>query len=631
MSQKIKIIIFFLIVFSLISCVQEQENRFENFITTNKNLLKDGDSTFRFLSFNIPNLNFVEDEMEFTKPHPFRLPTSFEIKDALESVKQLGGTVVRTYTFPVRRKIDTLDVPRYVLGPGVFDENSFLVMDTVLALANETGVRLILPFLNNWNWMGGAPQYAGFRNKKFEEFWTDSLLISDFKQTLNYVLNRTNTVTGQKYKDDKAILCWETGNELVCPYSWTKEIVTYIKSIDKNHLVMDGFHALDGVDIPAESIEDTLIDIVTTHQYKLNTNDILEDIHTQMERVGGKKPYLIGEYGFLGTSAIGKISDFIIENENIVGGLIWSLRHHREEGGYYWHSEPLGGGIYKAFHWPGFNSGIEYNEEQFFKMFRKKAYKIRGMEVPELKTPEPPVLLKIENVASISWKGSVGAKSYDVERSEAGNGSWKVIGLNISDATQTYTALFNDETAEIGKEYYYRIIAKNEIGSSDESNKVGPIKVEDKTIIDDMENLTVMYYQQGSMEIATDTDRDFKEIMSRMKAEIGSSLYYYVPGQIKNCKIFSFSKKDFSSLELSFSDDGEKFENMNSERNSFYVGKGDYDYWIPSLYEIELQDSTNSSQFLKVDVKELNQIARIEIKYIPFEDIKISKKTINSN
>jgi len=606
-----------LLVIIVVGCAKLDEHKFEHFITAKGGQLKDGDSTFRFLSFNIPTLNFIEDEMEFTKPHAFKLPNSFEIRDALESLKQIGGTVARTYTFPVKRSTDTLGIPRYIMGPGEFDEKSFVVMDTILAIANELGVRLILPFLNNWQWMGGAPQYAEFRGKTYEEFWTDSLLISDFKKTLSFVLNRTNTVTGIKYKDDKAILCWETGNELVCPYTWTRKIVSYIKSIDTNHLVMDGFHAIDGIDIPEESINDTLIDIVTTHQYKRNPTEILKDISVQMERVAGKKVYVVGEFGFLGTEAIGKISDFIINNDRIAGGLIWSLRYHREGGGFFWHSEPFGGDIYKAFHWPGFNTGIEYNEKEFMKLFRAKAYEIRGIEIPELDIPKAPVLLPIAKASSISWNGSAGANCYDVERSESENGDWQVVGINISDAEQTYTALFNDKDTEVGKEYYYRVRAKNIAGSSETSNVMGPVKVNSKTLIDDMENFTVTYFQEGNFRIANEKDREFKEILSRMEIQGGSSLIYYVPGKIKSSKIYSFSRNDSSSLIFLTSDDDQNYSEIISKRESYYIGKGDYDYWIPSMYSLDDLNSSNS--FLKIDVKELNQIARVEIEYVPNE------------
>jgi mannan endo-1,4-beta-mannosidase len=602
-----------LLALFIINCSEGEKM---NFIQRDGNILKDGDSTYRFLSFNIPNINFIEDEMEFTKPHSFRLPTSFEIRDAFESVKQMGGNVVRAYTFPVKRESDTLDIPRYVLGPGVFDENAFKVMDTVLALANETEIRLILPLLNNWKWMGGVPQYAAFRNKSEEEFWTDSLLISDFKRTIDYVLNRTNTITGIQYKNDKSILCWETGNELSSPYSWVKEIATYIKSIDTNHLLMDGYNAIDGVDIHAGSLEDSLIDIVSTHHYKLNPIEIVKDIKAQLKRVDGRKPYIVGEFGFLGTTAIEQISNFIIEND-IVGGLVWSLRSHREEGGFFWHSEPFGGDIFKAFHYPGFSSGIDYNEEKFMQMYHEKAFQIRNISLPKIERPNSPTLLPIVKNSEISWQGSVGANFYDVERSETSAGPWIKAGYNISDAIQYYRPLFNDYFAEIGKSYYYRIIAKNEGGNSEPSNIVGPVKTEVKTLIDEMENQTVLYHIEGRIKLASGQEREFKEDPHRIEVNKGNSLIYYVPGKISSFKVFSFSKTDSSSLKFSLSSNGIDFQEVKVKRESFFIGKGDYNFWVPSIYDLQILDFTKISNYLKIEVEDLNQISRVEIDFIP--------------
>ncbi|MGD8778759.1 MAG: cellulase family glycosylhydrolase [Ignavibacteria bacterium] len=604
----------FLILALLASCAPEPT--FKSFITKQGNKLYEGEKEFRFLSFNIPNLNFVEDEMEFTKIHPFALPTSFEIRDALESVKQMGGTVVRLYTFPVKRESDTLDIPRYVVGPGEFDENSFVVMDTVLAIANEVGVRLILPLVNNWQWMGGAPQYAAFRNKEFQDFWTDSLLIDDFKKTVEFVLNRTNTVTSIKYKDDKSILCWETGNELQSPYEWTYEIASFIKALDTNHLLMDGYYAIDGNLIMEESIEDSVIDILSSHHYAAHPDSIIKHIRENIDSIGNRKPYVIGEFGFLSTPALERVIDFIIDNE-ITGGLIWSLRYHREKGGYYWHSEPLGNAIYKAFHWPGYKTGIEYNEEQLMRMYREKAFEIRELKVPELNVPEPPVLLPVKKVSKISWKGSAGAKYYDVERSGSKSGPWEIVGYNISDAAQYYTPLFYDNTVDTGKEYYYRLISKNLSGSSEPSNVVGPVKVLYKTYIDEMQNFTRLFYGEGKLELANTEDRKFKEIDSRIKASEGSSLYYYVPGYVKNVKINTFAKSDSSSLGLYLSADNTEFDTAVACRESFFIGKGDYDYWIPSQYKYEVTDTTKLYSYFKIIVNEVNQLARVEIDYVP--------------
>lgn len=603
----------------------------ENFIKRDGCLLKDGDSTFRFLSFNIPNINFIEDEMEFTKLHPFRLPTSFEIRDAFESVRQMGGTVVRAYTFPVRRKTDTLDIPRYVLGPGEFDEKSFEVMDTVLAIANEMDIRLILPLLDNWKWMGGVPQYADFRNKEADEFWTDTLLIGDFKATIDYILNRVNTVTGTRYKDDKAILCWETGNELSSPYSWTKEMASYIKSIDTNHLIMDGYNAIDGANIHEDTFADSLIDIITTHHYKLNPAEIIDDIKMQLKRINKRKAYIIGEFGFLGTPAIEEISNYIIAHDSISGGLIWSLRYHRNEGGFYWHSEPFGGDIFKAFHYPGFQSGIKYNEENLFRMFRQKSFEIKNEIVPEIDIPDSPQLLPLNSCSEISWQGSAGAKYYDVERSESISGPWKIVGFNISDADQYYTPIFNDNSAEVGKKYYYKIIAKNSSGNSVPSNIVGPVKCVTRTLIDEMKNLTAMYYYEGEIIFKQDMERRFKEDPHRIKVNEGCELYYYVPGKITSFRLYTFSVEDSSTLKFYLSEDGIYYEGIQTNRVSYFLGEGDYEYWIPNKYSSEITKKGKSYNYLKYEVQNTNQVSRVEINYIPSKIFQNNNNVKNLN
>src|SRR5258705_1202813 len=76
----------------------------KNFLTRRGDKLFVGDREFRFVSVNIPNLMVIEDAYEFTRPNPWRWPNEFEIEDALESVRQMGGQVVRTYFLSVYRE-----------------------------------------------------------------------------------------------------------------------------------------------------------------------------------------------------------------------------------------------------------------------------------------------------------------------------------------------------------------------------------------------------------------------------------------------------------------------------------------------------------------------------------------------
>lgn len=591
---------------------QVNEGEFENFVTTKGHSLMDGSTEFRFISMNIPNLNYIEDELNFLTKNPYRFPTEFEIRDAFETVKQMGGTVIRIYTLPVKRA-DEPNNPTFITGPGEFVEEAFVVNDLMLKIANETGVRIIFSLLNNWKWMGGAPQYAEFRGKTFDDFWVDEQLMDDFKKTIDFTLNRTNTLTGRKYKDDKSILCWETGNELSSPYSWVKEVAKHIKSIDKNHLVMDGYYAMDNYRyVHKESVEDPNIDILSSHHYEQNPYSQIDNIKSNLAIIKGRKPYILGELGFESTTAHRNAYDYIISEKKIAGTLNWSIRSHREEGGFYWHSEPVGHNLYKAYHWPGFASGFNYDEIGLLKLMREKAYEIRGEEMPQLPAPLVPKLLPINNVYEISWQGSVGASGYNIERSESENGPWNVIAQNISDAAVQYVALFNDETAEMGNTYYYRIEAVNSVGISPKSNIVGPVKVSEKALIDEMGNLMTVF---GYNNVVVDHgfDRKFKEDIDRILGEKGGNISYVVPGSIKKLVLYAFEQNNENGLAFSVSNDGKEFTPIKVNVSSDKKGEGDYGYRNPTLYE--LSNFEEDYKFLKIDFKHTTQIGRVLISY----------------
>jgi len=585
---------------------------FAHFITTSGAHLMDGEKPFRFVSFNIPNLNFVEDEFAFTRLHEYRLPDEYELRDAFGSTRQMGGTVVRMYTFPVRTAGDPADLPRYVLAPGRFDETSFRTMDLVLALAPEYGVRIIVPLLNNWQWMGGRPQYAAFRGKDKDAFWTDPQLIADFEQTVAYVLNRRNTITGIAYKDDPAILCWETGNELQAPQSWTDTIARYIKSIDHKHLLMDGAY-LNPAAIEAD-IASRDIDILTTHHYEPEPGQSLAHIEATRQLIRGRKPYVVGEVGFFGTGGMLRIYDKVVASDDVAGVLIWSLRHHRREGGFYWHSEPAGGGLFKAFHVPGFVSGDEYDERSYLATMRAAAFRIRGLPEPRWPVPAAPRLLPIEDVAAISWQGAAGASAYDVERADAAGGPWRVVGLNVSDADEPYMPLFADPTAEIGKSYLYRVVAGNESGRSAPSNVVGPVAVRTRALIDDMRSLNREYRTAGKLAVKTDDDRRYKELLYRVQGEPGGELVYAVPGPIAGVRVYAFAQGDSAALSFGVSTDGAAFQPVTLERTTVPMAGGDYGYWRPVLFQHAWSEP--AARFLHIRFDRPAQVGRVEIRYV---------------
>jgi hypothetical protein len=598
-----------LIILSFVVSSFASETVFTKFVYRDGDKLMDENGELRFISFNIPNLHYIEDNMPFTEMNPWRLPNEFEIADALEAVRQMGGQVVRTYTLSVRVAGEDSNIPRHIIGPGQFNEKAFEALDMVLAVANRKGIRVIIPFIDNWKWWGGIGAAAAFRGKKPEDFWTDPELFEDYKKIVSHVINRTNSVTGVKYRDDKAVLAWETGNELVCPNEWTTKAAAYIKSLDNNHLALDGFHTTN---LRNESIQDKNIDLVATHHYSKNSKETINQIKSNIDKARGKKPYFVGEFGFIPTDAVENVLKTVIE-ENVSGALIWSLRFRSRDGGFYWHSEPYGGDLFKSYHWPGFASNAAFDETGLLKLMRDKAYEIKGSPIPQIAKPAPPVLIDIKDAAAISWQGSAGAQSYIVERTQSKEGPWLAVKCNISDAALQYRPLFNDTAVEIGKSYYYRVIAYNSGGVSEPSNAVGPVSVKCKTLVDELQDMKLIHEHSNNLSLEIKEARNFKEDAHRIKGKSGNYIIYKVEPPIDSWKVYSFFPEDITDFKFSVSADGRDFEQVKFNRKDYFVGKGEYNYYKPILYTST--GSSQESKCLKIEYTSEAQISCVEIKY----------------
>ncbi len=595
---------------ALLAAVQpvKAQSGFEHFITVHGDQLMDGGQPFRFISFNLPNLQMIEDNLPFAGTNAWRLPDEFEIGDGLATVRQMGGTVVRTYAITVTRTNDLPGTPRHVLGPARFNEEAFCELDLVLKIANEQGIRLIIPLVDNWKWQGGRADYTAWRGKTKDDFWTDPQIIADFKETIRSVLTRTNTLTGVRYCDDRAILCWETGNELSSPLDWTREIAAYIKSLDHNHLVMDGFGSSM---LRPESLDMPEVDIVTTHHYpgRRNLKTFAEIIRENWEMARGKKPYVVGEFGFVSTSQMVAAMK-VIQKSGMSGGLLWSLRFRDRDGGFYWHSEPSGGNKYKAFHWPGSSAGAAYDEINLMTKIRSIAFAISGLKPRPIPVPAPPKLLPITDPAAISWQGSVGAQSYTVERAPAKKGTWTVAGKEIDESAVQYRPLFCDESAPKG-EWYYRVRAVNKSGVSEPSNVVGPVNVTQATFVDELADLKKVNAVLGNVEIKTRDSRKTKEDAQRAAGNAGDALIYQLPTAIKGFSVFVFFPQDVADPRFAISADGRNYQDVKAGQQNYYQGPGDYNYWQPVLYHAE--QLAGNGKFLKIELTGETQIGRVEI------------------
>jgi len=571
-STNTRLIVAVLLLSTLM--IASTANAFEYFITRKDNKLYDGEKVFRFAGANMPGIMLPYDFTLYL-PERMNLPTPWEQEDAFKTLDQMNLRVLRTWNLPIRGPKEQKKPWHYVLGPGEFNEEAFRCTDHMLALANQYKVRVIFALTaGSGDYLGGIGQYAEHRGKKREEFFTDPQVKEDYKATVRFVLSRVNSVTGIRYKEDKAVLAWQFGNEMhTAPAAWLSEMAAYIKSLDANHLVAETVH------IPGKPMTiDPNIDLVTRHlytSYKGVGGEWPEAMRKEMAVLKDQRPLFIGEFGpyindtnFTHDKAVEKTRGFLdyVEKEpGICGSLIWSMYFRHQDGGYYWHQIMTFPAAW-SYHYPGFPSAEAQCEIGLMGALREAGFKIQGLPVPPVPVPEAPHLLPISEVPMFSWRGSVGATGYDIQRAEGPEGPWATIAQNVSDADIAYRPLFSDTTARSGQSYCYRISARNASGVSQPSNVVGPVRVKRVCLADELQDFSRAFAKSSGLKLNNDYNALYAEYLFRAQGSTNDWITYQVPAAIESVKVTGFYSKQVADFELRVSSDGSNFTALKPER-----------------------------------------------------------------
>lgn len=239
------------------------------YVTRNATKLYRNGQEFRFASLNTPNLHLIE--------KPWQPPSAFEQLDALYAIAALSGQVTRTYTISIPRNAD--DKSRHIVvqsGYGTsavtwkWNEELMQAMDNALDIAQRFDVYIIIPLIDRWEWVGGIQEFANMFGLGIDDFFINRAIRDGWVRFVSEIISRNSSVTGKPYREHTSLLAWETGNELSfkngpVPSDWTISTCELIKSIDINHLVIDGTYGKFGWESGA--LAHPCIDIYSNHYY----------------------------------------------------------------------------------------------------------------------------------------------------------------------------------------------------------------------------------------------------------------------------------------------------------------------------------------------------------------------------
>ncbi len=213
----------------------------------------------------------------------------------------------------------------------------------------------------------------------------------------------------------------------------------------------------------------------------------------------------------------------------------------------------------------------------------------------------------------VTWRGSAGAASYDLQRADAADGPWQTVAWQVTDDTTQYRPLAADEFARPGASCYYRLIARNEAGCSAASKVLGPVKIRCRTLVDELPNLFRTYRKGGKLELRSNDARNYKEDCHRLLGTDGAWIAYKVTGRITGARVYAFGVQGAPALQFRAGEEGGKGTILRARTSDFYAGKEMYNFHWPRLYILEALPGDDSS--LTIEFQNETQISRVEIEY----------------
>jgi mannan endo-1,4-beta-mannosidase len=244
------------------------------------------------------------------------------LSDTLRAAASAGVRVVRVWAFG-GRETDSV--------PTVRNEDALLNLDRVIGEAARNNLRVQLCLTNWWRDTEGVVRYLRWANlpdaaddnrpyginaERAMLFYTNEATRRLYREHVQKIATRRNTVTGILYRDDPTIFGYELMNEAQAVTgrwaerrAWIAEMSGYLKSLDPDHLVAPGDWGYRSAAERREWVMDHAlpnIDYCDVHIYPSQDQDSFVDSPEALRgfidnRVAAaysvRKPLVFGEFG----------------------------------------------------------------------------------------------------------------------------------------------------------------------------------------------------------------------------------------------------------------------------------------------------------------------------------------------
>jgi mannan endo-1,4-beta-mannosidase len=265
----------------------------------------------------------------------------------LDRVKALGLNNLRIMAAaeegPLRKSVK----PGFSKPGGALDAALLGGLDFALAEIAKRGMTAVVCLGNFWEWSGGfatwlyrvTGQYMDMNDPAHpwpaypdatSAFYGNAEAVALYHGHVRAIVTRTNSITGERYADDPAIMSWQLANEprpggsdagvarnREAYVRWIDGTAALIRSLDGNHLVSLGHEGTQGANGSEDIVRraHTNIDYLTAHIWPLNWGWVsgkdlagtwdagsakVRDYLATHERLANElgKPLLFEEFGF---------------------------------------------------------------------------------------------------------------------------------------------------------------------------------------------------------------------------------------------------------------------------------------------------------------------------------------------